>query len=117
MLIDVPTEKREIDFIVSNSLDEPGAEARKLIRSHVMRGKNQRKRSTDTSPPRPWINQECARSFSSSQNSAVFSCQHTPLPMQIGSDFSINQFACDMPSYAVDLVFKCEFDHRVFDLY
>ncbi|CZR59936.1 uncharacterized protein PAC_09831 [Phialocephala subalpina] len=100
------SKKHELEFIVSSSLDKPGANARKLIRSHVMRGKNQRKRPADRPKLRSWIYQERARNYNSPQNSAAVSRQYTPLPMQIGCDFPVTQFACDMPSYAVDLVFK-----------
>jgi hypothetical protein len=99
--------EHELAFIVSSSLDKPDLNARQLIRRHVMRGKNRRKRPADALIMRSWINQENSFYHQSNPEDAPSLC--FPLPMQIGSSLSLSIFAYDMPPYALNLIFKCEF--------
>lgn len=93
-------QKHELVFIVSGSKGKPGLNARHLIRSHVMRGKNRRKGAADKQPRLgSWINRE------SSQPAGLY----LPVPLHIGSALPLTQFAYTMPPYALDLIFKCEF--------
>ncbi|TVY80557.1 hypothetical protein LSUE1_G003254 [Lachnellula suecica] len=63
-----------------------------------MRGKNQK--AVATVPKiKSWINQE-------SQCSQMSSGLYFPLEMQIGSNLPLTQFACDVPPYALDLIFQ-----------
>ena len=68
-----------------------------------MRDQNRRKRAAGVPKLKSWINQE------NSQTAAAVPGLHLPLPVQMGSDLQITQLAYDMPPYALDLVFKCEF--------
>ncbi|TVY26283.1 hypothetical protein LHYA1_G005806 [Lachnellula hyalina] len=96
-----PRPKRHnLAFIVNSSIDKPDAKARQLIRSHVMRDKNRRKPPADASKLKSWINEE------SSQTSVALSDLYFPLPVHIGSGMPLTQLACDMPPYALDLVYK-----------
>jgi hypothetical protein len=72
-----------------------------------MRGKNRRKRPTDALKMRSWINQES--SFYHQSNPEDGPGLSFPLPMQIGSSLPLSIFAYDMPPYALDLIFKCEY--------
>lgn len=104
--------KNELAFIVSSSLDKPDPNARQTIRSHVMRGKNRRKRASDFPKLRSWINQETSQD--PQLESAAVPVPYFPLPMQMGSDLALTQtIAYDMPPDELDLVFKCEFGARV----
>jgi hypothetical protein len=104
--------KRELAFIVSSSLDKPDPNVRQVIRSHVMRGKNRRKRASDFPKLRSWINQETSQH--PQLESAAVPAPYFPLPLQMGSDLTLTHtIAYDMQPYELDLVFKCEFGARL----
>lgn len=104
--IDSWAEQPELAFICTSSLEKPDPNTRLLIRRHVMRGKNRNKNRADKKPLKSWINQESSQH--SRLSSAAVAPLYFPLPMQLGSDLLITQFAYDMPPYAPVLVFKCE---------
>jgi hypothetical protein len=105
-------ERRELAFIVSSSLDKLDPNTRQVIRSHVMRGKNRRKRASDFPRLRSWINQETSQH--SQLESAPVPAPYFPLPMQMGSDLTLTHtIAYNMQPHELDLVFKCEFGARV----
>lgn len=101
------TEEHELQFISFNSRDPSTIKDRKLIRSHVMRGKNQRKRAAERPKLSSWINQEDSSSTIPPLESVACPGQCYPLPPKIGSNMQITQFACDMPQYAVKLISEC----------
>jgi hypothetical protein len=104
--------KHDLAFIVSSSLDKPDPNARQIIRSHVMRGKNRRKRASDFPRLGSWINQKTSQH--PQLDSAAVPAPYFPLPMQMGSDLALTHtIAYDMQPYELDLVFKCEFGTRV----
>jgi hypothetical protein len=103
--------KHDLALIVSSSLDKPDANARQAIRSHVMRGKNRRKRASDFPSSRSWINQETSQH--PQLDSAAVPAPYFPLPMQMGSDLALTHtIAYDMQPYELDPVFKCGFGTR-----
>lgn len=105
-------------FIVTTSLSlaKPDAEARKLIRRHVMLGKNRR---ASTSPgrqratPTSWINGGHGSSYHHPQTlrDAADPAEHTfpkiNLPRKIGSELALVRFADDMTHNDLELIFKC----------
>ncbi|KAG0649238.1 hypothetical protein D0Z07_4287 [Hyphodiscus hymeniophilus] len=98
-ITDQTTEQHKLAFIVSSSQDKPDPNARRFIRSHVMQGKNRRKRADQ---PESWINRK---------NGQHYDCiahfdPYLPPPLRIWSDLPITEFALDMPPYGLDLVFN-----------
>jgi hypothetical protein len=71
-----------------------------------MRGKNRKNKGDGAQQLKSWINRESSPHPRLSSAAAV--PQYFPLPMQLGSDLPITQFAYEMPPYAPILVFKCE---------
>ncbi|KAB5585505.1 hypothetical protein GE09DRAFT_1277029 [Coniochaeta sp. 2T2.1] len=99
------------------SLRVTDAETRKLIRSHVMLGKNKDNKikktssqsSSKTQAVGSWINgdhdpdcQELQTLRAAERTSAVLN----PRPRTMGSDLAAFQFACEVPPADLELVFK-----------
>ncbi|KAF8849032.1 hypothetical protein BDZ45DRAFT_773889 [Acephala macrosclerotiorum] len=92
-------------FIVSTSLDEPNTAARKLIRSHVMRGKNAKKVASSHLKPGAWINRDGGAEGDLVRTEEV-STLSGPRMEFTGSGLSTFQFADDVQPYMADLIFK-----------
>lgn len=105
----------KLAFIINSPSNKLDPNARRLVRSHVMQGKNRRHRAADLPRLKSWINQESSQQ--PQLNPSAVPDVYFPLLFQIGSDLPVTQFACEMPPYALDLVFKCEFGLRVSLLY
>jgi hypothetical protein len=95
------TEKKCSPFIVSTTSGKPDAATRRLIRSHVMAGKNRAKA------------QGVSISLNSRSNGSTadqFDYVHNPKPsLDIsGAGLSVVNFADDMQPYMLDLVFQCQ---------
>ena len=96
-------------FLVSTGVEKPDPEARKLIRSHVMLGKNQGKtlrskrrqarESADISSP----NEE----FGDSSGSLIAASESVIFP-KIGSDLTTVRFADAVEPYMIDIILQCE---------
>ncbi|KAG9228434.1 hypothetical protein BJ875DRAFT_240503 [Amylocarpus encephaloides] len=104
----IPTEpeKQELAFITSNPLHKLDRSSRKLVRSHVMRGKNRRKKAAEATIVRSWINQGSTNGDDTTLISSFPAGQHVPPPIQIWSDLPMTHFAYQMPSYAPELLFN-----------
>ena len=104
--------------MVSTSADKLSPEARKLIRSHVMLGKNQGK----TWPPRRREARESADKFSSDEtpgrrpSGSSITLSHSVIPPKIGSDLSTVQFADAVEPSLVEVVFRCKLIPSFFPL-
>jgi len=95
-------------FIVNTSLDKPDAATQRLIRSHVMRGKNRRnKRIPGLFITDGRTHERREASEAGSSNAAAASSRLGPLTRLAGSNFALTRFASDMEPYMLDLVFKC----------
>ena len=96
-------------FVVSTSTEKPDPEVRKLIRSHVMLGKNQgktrrpRKREVMNSVDKSSHDQDLGRS---SESSIIAS--HSVIPPKVGSNLSTVQFAEAVEPEKVEVVLRCE---------
>ncbi|OIW27676.1 hypothetical protein CONLIGDRAFT_444179 [Coniochaeta ligniaria NRRL 30616] len=102
-------------FIVTTSLAGQDAETRKLIRRHVMLGKNKERRGPRSRPRNTpigsWINgdhdpacqEELQTSRGAKDDAAV---ADTPSPRMMGSDLAFFRFADDMAPGDLELVFK-----------
>ena len=95
--------------MVSTSLDKLSPEARKLIRSHVMLGKNQGK----TWPPRRREARKSAETSSPDEtpdrqpSGSLITPSHSTVPPKIGSDLSTVRFADAVEPCVVEVVFRC----------
>ncbi|KUJ15199.1 uncharacterized protein LY89DRAFT_106229 [Mollisia scopiformis] len=92
-------------FIVSTSSDRTNSAARRLIRSHVMRGKNRRKSPSSSMKTGAWLNSgTCSdEELVSAQRECILS---GPGLGFFGSGLRLIPFADDMQPYMLDLVFK-----------
>lgn len=96
-------------FLVSTGVEKPNLEARKLIRSHVMLGKNQGKtlrskrrqarESANISSP--------DGKFSESSGSLTAASQSVIFP-KIGSDLTTVRFADAVEPYMIEIILQCE---------
>lgn len=95
-------------FIVSTTVKKTDAKTRKLIRSHVMLGKNRRK--YPHSKPHESAS-ETNESTSPEDSTLPFDemvvAPKSVIPTRIGSDLSFVQFADNMEPYMVANVMKC----------
>ena len=96
-------------FVVSTSVEKPDADARRLIRSHVMLGKNQgktrrpRKREARNSADQSSHDEDLGGSTESS-----ITASHCVIPPKIGSELSLIQFADAVEPYKVEVVLRCK---------
>jgi hypothetical protein len=91
-------------FIVSTGGKKDDPEMRKLIRSHVMLGKNRGKsRPAKRKEPPAW---EVVPAWGASDGpSAMIQVSHSVIPSRVGSDWSFTQFADTIePSTIADIV-------------
>ena len=96
-------------FLISTGVEKPNPEARKLIRSHVMLGRNQGKtlrfrrrqarESADKSSP--------GEEFGESSGSLIAASQSVILP-KIGSDLTTVRFADAVEPYMIEIILQCE---------
>jgi hypothetical protein len=107
----------ELHFVVSIGKEKPNPALRKLIRSHVMLGKNRGK----TLPPRKKTHKESTDSSSSnldhslssiSQSKPSISTNNSYYPAKIPQIFGVNmstvQFPGDVEPKVVEVVLRCE---------
>ena len=95
----------DVEFIITTTPQRPGGEDRKTIRSHVMKGKNRRKRLQELPS---WINLADGTSGDNQRKSTPAA----PIPSKIGSDLSLLRFPEDMKQYMMEDVIKCNFSSR-----
>lgn len=96
-------------FVVCTGVEKLNPEARKLIRSHVMLGRNQGKTlrskrgqardSADKSSPE--------EDFGGSSGSLITASQSVILP-KIGSDLTTVRFADAVEPYMIEIILQCE---------
>lgn len=96
-------------FVVSTGLEKPDPEVRKLIRSHVMLGKNQGK----TRRPKRREARELADKSSSvtdlgGPSGSLITASRTVIPQKIGSDLLTIRFADAVEPYMVEIFLQCE---------
>ncbi|KAK9771095.1 putative Transcription factor domain-containing protein [Seiridium cardinale] len=91
----------EIPFIISNPAKGSNDEERKLIRSHVMRGKNRKK-----IPPRPssWINgrADC-------HEGDLWKNRLSYAPTKVGGEFSLTPFSAEMTPRTLETIRKLRY--------
>lgn len=108
-------------FIVSCSTDKPDSATRKLIRSHVMRGKKQNRLRPSKRQLQLLEKEKCkAKSAYPASHVEVIPvgteelqlelmCHYAaPTPHRVGSDFSFVEFAADVEPEMVFNVMKCQ---------
>lgn len=104
-------------FIVSRSADKADAATRKLIRSHVMRGKKQN-RLRPSKRQLQLLEKEQSRParhvrvvpVGTEELQLELICHYAaPIPRRVGSDFSFVEFADDIEPEMVVNVMKCWF--------
>jgi hypothetical protein len=92
-------------FILSTGKQKGDAATRKLIRSHVMLGKNKGKpRPSKRTRLLPW---ETVPAWSSSENVSVVQGQFSVVPKRVGSDWSFIQLADEIEPAALAEILKC----------
>jgi len=110
-------------FIVTTSAAKPDEASRKFIRSHVMRGKNRRKRNQVVrhTLPGSWINdmerpvEQAASPPGQLEDLQLALASVTSrgislplsIPPRVGAEFSLLRFADEMKPHRVELVVKC----------
>ncbi|KAK6079207.1 hypothetical protein SCUP234_05760 [Seiridium cupressi] len=91
----------DIPFIISNPTKRCNDEERKLIRSHVMRGKNRKK-----IPPRPssWINgrADC-------HEGDLWKNRLSYAPTKVGGEFSLTPFSAEMTPRTLETIRKLRY--------
>jgi hypothetical protein len=88
-------------FIVNDAAGKPDAAARKLIRSHVMRGKNRTKPLGISVNTGSWI--KCSESHEHDRS------RLSSLSRQFsGTGLSLIKFPDETQPYMLDLAFKCK---------
>lgn len=92
-------------FIITTSVDEPNAAARKLIRSHVMRGKNTKTVVSSNLKPGAWINRDGAEE--TLEHVEKVKTASGPRIEFAGSGLCTFRFADGVQPYMADLIFKC----------
>jgi hypothetical protein len=94
-------------FIVSTSSAKNDAATRRLIRKHVMQGKNKKRRKQVSSPPvfGSWINGSRGQSNDDPKRMELSS----PSTEFASSGLSLISFAVDMQPYMLDLIYKCTY--------
>jgi hypothetical protein len=94
-------------FIISTTSKKPDAATRKLIRSHVMAGRNRTKPLGIPTKLQSWDKDSATNEFGSLQASS-------PNLDISGAGLSVVKFADEMQPYMLDLVFQCEYRHISF---
>jgi hypothetical protein len=111
---------QSVEFAFSSAMSESNARAPLRTKPFVvasadscysvMRRRNRRKPVVEPRL-RSWvINQNSSRP--SQTSSATGTDLYVPLPARVGTDWPVGKFAYDMPPYALDLAFRCEFRPR-----
>lgn len=97
-------------FIVTTSSDKSNKATRKLIRSHVMRGKNSSKGTGARIVYGSWVNGP-----TSMKSVGIQKCEGTaswmPQPRILCRDLETFTFADQIKPYALDLIFKCKLSY------
>lgn len=113
-----------LHFVVSTDLAKPHPELRKLIRSHVMVGKNRGRRlpprktkrtngqypSTSSSSSSASGSPSTSLSISPTVSDALVRV-HTPSPRKFGSECSTVRFADNVEPGTVEVVLQCKLPH------
>ncbi|KAI2611908.1 hypothetical protein GGR54DRAFT_334491 [Hypoxylon sp. NC1633] len=97
-MLDFQTTENELPFINITPTKQSAGEKRKVIRSHVMRGKNRKK-----PPPRPlsWIDScQAGNVINNSKDN------YTSIPGKIGGEFSLTPFSAEINSGMIDTMLK-----------
>jgi hypothetical protein len=89
-------------FIISTTSGKPNAAARRLIRSHVMVGKNRTKSLGIAIKLDPWSDEHVAKQ----PNHVQIPDPHLDIS---GAGLSVMTFADEMQPYMLDLVFQCQY--------
>jgi hypothetical protein len=93
-----------LHFVVSTSVEKPNPELRKLIRSHVMMGKNRGKKF----PPQKRGSKRMQKGPPTSTIPASHPILPVTTPRKFGSDVSTISFADAVEPATVEVVLKCE---------
>lgn len=104
-----PSCEAGLQFVVSNSVDKPNAEVRKLIRSHCMLKKNKGKtRRLSKYETNSSANKSTPGEDSSESSTSPASSSDSVIPSKIGSDLLTIRYADAVDSYKVEVVFRCK---------
>ena len=96
-------------FVVSTSVEKPDPEVRKLIRSHVMLGKNQGKTRCSRRREASNVADKSSPDEDLGAPSASFiTASHSVIPPKIGSDLSTIRFADAVEPSKVEFLLRCE---------
>lgn len=96
-------------FVVSTGAEKPNPEARKLIRSHVMLGKNQgktlrsKRRQVKESADRSSPEEDLGGSSGS-----LITASQSVIPPKIGSDLTTVRFADAVEPYMIEIILQCQ---------
>lgn len=106
---ETPSCEAGLQFVVSNSVDKPNAEVRKLIRSHCMLKKNKGK----TRRPSKWETSSSANKSSpeedlSETSTSPASSSDSVIPPKVGSDLLTIRYADAVESFKIEVVFRCK---------
>ena len=109
-----PTAERrslaELPFVVSTGTGKEDAAIRKLIRSHVMLGKNKGKpRPTKCKKVLPW---EAVLVPIPAEDTSALQESVSVVPKRVGSDWSFIQLADEIEPIALAEILECEFINR-----
>lgn len=115
-----PVPSPTLPFIVTCSADKADAATRRLIRSHVMRGKNLKRPGPRKRQLQMLGKEQCDKSQSACHNHVdgtpfgaeelhlELICRYdAPVPRRVGSDFSFVEFADDIELEMVVNVMRC----------
>jgi len=95
--------------VVSTGLEKPDPEVRKLIRSHVMLGKNQGKtRRPKRREARVLADKSSSVTDLGGPSGSLITASHTVVPPKIGSDLLTIRFADAVEPYMVEIFLQCE---------
>lgn len=104
-----PSCEAGLQFVVSNSVDKPNAEVRKLIRSHCMlkknKGKTRRPSKCETNSS---ANKSSPEEDLSESSTSPASSSDSVIPPKVGSDLLTIRYADAVDSYKVEVVFRCK---------
>lgn len=99
-------------FIIFTSVDKADAKTRKLIRSHVMLGKNRGKRRTAPSKPVRKPSNTTNEASLSTSSSSEEDVGRPVVPVKLGNEYSLLKLAAAVDPLVVKGFLECQYDLR-----
>lgn len=99
-----------LPFVVQTSVEKPGLEVRKFIRSHVMLGKNKGKiLGNKRHHKKPYAGNSAGRCDDNGQRLELITTTfQTAIAPKVGSDLSTIRLADAVEPYKIDVVLRCK---------